>query len=188
MRRHGGRSEASVGPDLGRAALSQKGQSLIASIWTKRAVPLAAFDRAATARRRAQYLCLSLAGSGHGPERRLCFGGRAAHHLVGLLAIDASGKTTKAQTIAARVRRPAPKHLVLTVLPAAAGLAPQRYHWRVLELRGRCGRAVGDCESSLPAAPSARVFRLRPVRPVGCTGDNEPGWSPTDRGITTSSP
>lgn len=49
--------------------------------------------------------------------------------------------------------------------PGRAGLVPHRYRWRVLENRGGC---VG-CEASLPSS-GARLFRLRPVRVVGCTG------------------
>lgn len=49
--------------------------------------------------------------------------------------------------------------------PGRAGLVPHRYRWRVLENRSGC---VG-CEASLPSS-GARLFRLRPVRVVGCTG------------------
>ena len=58
----------------------------------------------------------------------------------------------------ARVKRPSAAELVVSLLPADAGLAPHRYRWRVL---------AG--QESLPAS-GARTFRLRPVRPVGCTG------------------
>jgi peptidoglycan/xylan/chitin deacetylase (PgdA/CDA1 family) len=58
---------------------------------------------------------------------------------------------------------------VLSVVPREAGLSPQRYGWRAL-LSGGCEVRSG-CAQQLPAEPAApRVFRLRPVRAVGCTG------------------
>jgi peptidoglycan/xylan/chitin deacetylase (PgdA/CDA1 family) len=164
-------SEVAIGSDLAQAGLAQAGRSLIASVWTRKPVPLSAFDPLPKRGGNAQYLCFSLARLGRGGERRLCLGGsKNAHHRVGLLALNASGKTISERTLAARVKRPDPKHLVVTLLPGAAGLAPQRYDWRVLELRARCGGTVRDCESRLPPGRSVDVFRLRPVRPVGCTG------------------
>ncbi len=56
---------------------------------------------------------------------------------------------------------------MLALIPGDAGLAPHRYRWRVLENRG-CA-AAGAARTSLPAG-GCRVFRLRPVRAVGCTG------------------
>ncbi len=51
--------------------------------------------------------------------------------------------------------------------PERAGLAPHRYRWRVLERGGGCARC--GAQTSLPSS-GARLFRLRPVRVVGCTG------------------
>jgi peptidoglycan/xylan/chitin deacetylase (PgdA/CDA1 family) len=67
--------------------------------------------------------------------------------------------------VAARVRRPSSRNLVVALPPARAGLRPRRYRWRVVENRSGCRR----CESRLPAS-GGRLFRLRPVRVVGCTG------------------
>jgi peptidoglycan/xylan/chitin deacetylase (PgdA/CDA1 family) len=80
---------------------------------------------------------------------------------------------TETETLAATVKRPDPRKLVLALLPAAAGLTPHHYRWRVVANLGGCGsKDAADCETSLPAR-GARRFRLRPVRPVGCTGGNE---------------
>ena len=151
------------------AGLSQKGRSLIVSIWTRKPVPLAALDPL-PGRGDPQYLCLSLTPLGGRGERRLCLGGENAHHRVGLLLLNAGGGTTGRRTVPARVARPDPKHLVATLLPGRAGLSPHRYGWRVLERRSGCGRSARDCESTLPPGGAPAVFRLRPVRAVGCTG------------------
>ncbi|HEX6026303.1 MAG TPA: polysaccharide deacetylase family protein, partial [Solirubrobacter sp.] len=47
----------------------------------------------------------------------------------------------------------------------AAGLEPHRYRWRAIEN----SRGCRGCSRSLPPGGS-RLFRLRPVRAVGCTG------------------
>ena len=65
------------------------------------------------------------------------------------------------------MRRAGPHKLALALDPAAAGLAPHRYRWRALE--NRLGCAATGCVEELPAR-GARAFRLRPVRPVGCSG------------------
>jgi peptidoglycan/xylan/chitin deacetylase (PgdA/CDA1 family) len=58
---------------------------------------------------------------------------------------------------------------VLSFVPREAKLSPQRYGWRAL-LSGGC-EARTECAQQLPAeAEAPRVFRLRPVRAVGCTG------------------
>lgn len=71
------------------------------------------------------------------------------------------------ETLAARLKRPSPDKLTLTIDPAAADLAPHRYRWRVLANQRGC--TAPGCEETLPAR-GTRAFRLRPVRPVGCTG------------------
>src|SRR5664279_5521997 len=128
-----GGPKLAIRPDLTRAALSQKGESLIVSLWTRKPVPLAALDRLPKRGGAAPYLCLSLARAGRGGERRLCLGGGNAHHRAGLLVLVAGGKATAAKTIPAKVKRPVPQHLVLTLLPGRAGLTPHRYEWRALE-------------------------------------------------------
>lgn len=71
--------------------------------------------------------------------------------------------------MAASVKRPEPRKLVLSVVPADAGLAPGRYGWRAV-LSGGC-EVRRECAQGLPAeAAPARPFRLLPVRAVGCTG------------------
>ena len=80
---------------------------------------------------------------------------------------------TGKETLTATVKRPSARKLVLALLPTDAGLAPHHYRWRVTADLGGCGsQGPADCETSLPAHGASR-FRLRPVRPVGCTGGNE---------------
>ncbi len=158
--------------DLLRAQLSQAGRSLIFTIRTAAPVPLARLDRLPGTRRAgSRYLCLALQPIGRRGERRLCLGGaRKAHRRVGLELINAAGKTMSKATLAARVKRASPRTLVLALLPESASLTPHRYRWRVLENRRRCVAISRDaCEESLPQR-GFRVFRLRPVRVVGCGG------------------
>jgi peptidoglycan-N-acetylglucosamine deacetylase len=168
-----GRAEVDIRPDLIRAGLAQEGRSLIASIWTRKPVPLSQLVRLPKPGSDAQRLCVDFTGPGNGGERRLCLGGPDAHHRVGMQILGASGSQTRQATLAAQVKRPVAKHLVLTIVPGQAGLTPRRYGWRVTELRSRCGAHVRNCESRLPAGHAPNVFRLRPVRPVGCTGGSE---------------
>ncbi len=167
-----GTSSESRPPDLLRAQLSQAGRSLIFSLRTATPVPLGQLDRLPEGGRAAtHYLCLALRRAGRRGERRLCLGGaRNSRRRVGLELVNAAGKTTASSLLAARVRRASPHKLVLALLPDRAGLSPHRYRWRVLERRSHCDEALRDaCEERLPGRGS-RVFRLRPVRPVGCTG------------------
>ena len=136
-----------------RAELSQSGRSLIFSLRTSKPVALAKLDRLPRARG-SHYVCLELQRIGRSGTRRLCLGG--------------AGKETGEDTLAATLKRPDADKLVLTLLPGDAGLAPHRYRWRVVADLGGC-EAGGLCETSLPGR-GARVFRLRPVRAVGCSG------------------
>jgi peptidoglycan/xylan/chitin deacetylase (PgdA/CDA1 family) len=155
-------------PDLRHAQLSQAGRNLTLTLTTAAPVPLARLDRLPSPRGGSAYLCLSLRRAARSGERRICLGGESgAHRRAGLELVDAAGKATAKSTIAARVKRPDPRKLTVTLLPGAARLAPHRYRWRVLENRDGC--AASRCETSLPASGS-RTYRLRPVRPVGCTG------------------
>ncbi len=157
-------------PDLLRAGLSQAGRSLIATVRTARPVPLGQLERLPRVRAAdSAYLCLELRPRGEGGRRRLCLGGDDPHRRVGLELVDAGGRTTAKRTIAAHVKRPRPRKLVLTLIPGRAGLTPHRYGWRLLESRGACGPGASRCGEALPAR-GARVFRVRPVRAVGCTG------------------
>jgi peptidoglycan/xylan/chitin deacetylase (PgdA/CDA1 family) len=135
-------------------------------------VALAGLDRlppAGRAASRARYLCLALRVAGSAGERRLCVGGRGAHRQAGLELRNAAGEVTGKRTLAARLKRPAPEKLVLAIVPGDAGLAPRRYSWRLVADFGGCAGPARGCAQSLPAQ-GERVFRLRPVRPVGCTG------------------
>lgn len=157
-------------PSLVRADLSQRGRSLVFTLRTSAPVALSKLDRLPRARR-SRYLCLALRKAGGNGERRLCLGGvESARRRAGLELLNAAGKTTAEETLAARVKRPSARKLVLALLPAAAGLAPRRYRWRVVADLGGCvAKEAEGCEQSLPGT-GARVFRLRPVRVVGCTG------------------
>ncbi len=103
-----------------------------------------------------------------GGERRLCLGAADAHRRAGLELLGGSGRIVSKGKIPVRLERPRPNELVLSVLPKDATLLPARYRWRVLAEFGDCASGA-ECEQSLPAE-GARIFRLRPVRAVGCTG------------------
>jgi peptidoglycan/xylan/chitin deacetylase (PgdA/CDA1 family) len=160
---------AAVG-DLVRADLSQAGRELVLTVRTGRPAPLARFDRLPRAGGPgSRYLCFSLRPVRRRGARHLCLGGRhGARTRVGLLLVNAKGRTVRSSTIAARVRRPSQLKLVVALPPARAGLRPHHYRWRVLENREGCR----GCETSLPIR-GERLFRLRPVRVVGCTGGKE---------------
>jgi peptidoglycan-N-acetylglucosamine deacetylase len=163
-----------------RAELSQAGRSLIFSLRTSKPVALAELDRLPQAKG-SHYLCLELQRVGRSGTRRLCLGGAGkARRQVGLELIGGAGKETGEDMLVATVKRPDARKLVLALLPGDAGLAPHRYRWRVIADLGGCGKKAGkNCEASLPNK-GARVFRLRPVRAVGCTGG--------DTGLDTSGP
>ena len=154
--------------DLLEAGISQAGKRLILKIETARPVPLARLDRLPAASRSARFLCFSLRALHRRGARELCLGGRRRTHLlIGVTILNARGRAVHSRTVAARVRRPSPLRLVVALPPERAGLAPHRYRWRVLERRGGC--AGCGAQTSLPSS-GARLFRLRPVRVVGCTG------------------
>jgi len=163
-----------------RAELSQAGRSLIFSLRTSKPVALAKLDRLPQAKG-SHYVCLELQQIERGGARRLCLGGAGkAHRRVGLELLGGGGRKTGEDTLAATVKRPDSNKLVVTLLPNDAGLAPHRYRWRVLADLGGCGSRAGkSCAESLPGK-GRRVFRLRPVRAIGCTGG--------DAGLDTSGP
>ncbi len=167
----GSAGQAAPGPSLLGTRLSQSERDLVFSLRTSTPVPLAQLDRLPNgAEPSGRYLCLALRRSGAGAELRLCLGGSESRRRVGFEVIDAAGKATHEGVVAARLRRPNSTELVVSLLPAAAGLAPQRYSWRVLEGKGGCQASAGEiCQESLPVSGSL-AFRLRPVRVVGCTG------------------
>jgi peptidoglycan-N-acetylglucosamine deacetylase len=152
-----------------RARLFQAGRRLLFSLRTSRPVALARLTRL-PAGNSSPSLCLELRAAGGAGERRLCLGGAGrASRRAGLERLDAAGEVTGEEAVAVRLKRPEPDKLVLALLPAAAGLAPQRYRWRVVASGGCRPKRPGNCEASLPTR-GARLFRLRPVRAVGCTG------------------
>ncbi|HEX3609548.1 MAG TPA: polysaccharide deacetylase family protein [Solirubrobacterales bacterium] len=168
-----------------RAALSQRGRRLIFDLRTSAPVALAKLDRLPRAQG-SRYLCLEMRPTGTRAVRRLCLGGEAgARRRIGLETVNAAGETIGRETLAATVKRPDAQKLVLALLPDGAGLSPHRYHWRVAAGLGDCGtRRASSCEAILPAQ-GARLFRLRPVRAVGCTGGSS-GWDtngPRDRNV-----
>ncbi len=160
---------AAAPPSLVRAQLSQAGRRLVFSLRTSRPVDLAGLNRQ-PGRSDSNYLCLELRRAGRGGGRRLCVGGSDGRSRAGLEVLNAAGGVKRAKDVSAKLKRPQPQKLVLAVVPAAAGLSPHRYGWRVLASLGGCGAAGGAaCVHTLPARGANR-FRLRPVRPVGCTG------------------
>jgi peptidoglycan/xylan/chitin deacetylase (PgdA/CDA1 family) len=164
-----GAATAGAAPQrLAAADLLQKGRDLVFTVRTARPVPLGRLQaRPDTRRAASRYLCLGLARPGHRGERRLCLGGRKPHRRIGTVLVNAAGKPLRRGSVAATVKRPKPRKLVVALRPEDADLSPQRYRWRVLESRGCEVRR--RCAEALPAR-GARVFRLRPVRAVGCTG------------------
>ena len=153
-----------------RARLSQAGRRLLISLRTSRPVALAGLSRLPTGSSSSS-LCLQLRASSGAGERRLCLGGAdKVSRRAGLELLNAAGELTDKETVPARLKRPQPDKLVLALLPSDAGLTPQRYRWRVVASQGGCGaERLDTCEVSLPAR-GTRLFRLRPVRAVGCTG------------------
>lgn len=157
-----------------RADLSQAGRELIFTVRTGAPEPLDKLEpRPDTRRAGSRYLCLALSREGGKGERRLCLGGPKAHRRVGLEAVNGDGKPITPGEAAggdwarATVKRPSPRKLVVALVPADAGLSPQRYSWRVLASTG-C-KVRRRCAESLPGKGSL-AFRLRPVRAIGCTG------------------
>lgn len=163
-------SAAAATPAPVRARLSQAGRRLIFSLRTSKPEALAGLSRLPVGSG-SPSLCLELRAGGGAGERRLCLGGPSkASQRVGLELLNAAGEVTDKETVPARLKRPQPDKLVLALLPADAGLAPQRYRWRVVVRAGRCrAKRRGACEARLPTS-GTRLFRLRPVRAVGCTG------------------
>jgi peptidoglycan/xylan/chitin deacetylase (PgdA/CDA1 family) len=154
-------------PRLLDASLSQAGRRLIFTVRTSEPVALKRLRRRPGGIA-SRFLCLELRRQGRGGSQRLCLGGESnADRRAGLELLNARGQVTDGKTIAARLKRPDPDELVLALLPADAGLLPHRYRWRVV-LRSGCRRDP-RCEESLPAR-GERLFRLRPMRAVGCTG------------------
>jgi peptidoglycan-N-acetylglucosamine deacetylase len=161
---------AAAPPQPLRARLSQAGRRLILSLRTTSPVALAKLDPLPRAGSR--YLCLELRRPGRDNTRRLCLGGAGkARSRVGFELLNAAGQMTKSDFLPATLKRPEPDKLVLALRPADAGLSPHRYRWRLVANLGSCAaRGRTGCEQRLPAR-GTRLFRLRPVRAVGCASD-----------------
>lgn len=154
--------------DLERATLLQMGRKLVLTVGTAAPVALARLDRLPNVHESgSRYLCLELNPMGRRGKRRICVGGASnAHRKLGLALVNAAGKTLRKKTAPAQLKRPAADRLTLAFVPGEVGLSPHRYLWRVIENRSDCG---DQCKDSLPRRGS-RLFRLRPVRAIGCTG------------------
>jgi peptidoglycan-N-acetylglucosamine deacetylase len=152
-----------------RARLSQAGRRLLFSLRTSKPVALRQLSRLPG--QGSSSLCLELRAGGGAGERRLCIGGAdKASRRAGLELLGGGGEVTDKELVPARLKRPRPDKLVLALLPGDAGLTPQRYRWRVVEVRAGCrAKPRSACEANLPSQ-GRRLFRLRPVRAVGCTG------------------
>jgi len=175
------------GRDLLHAGLSQSGRKLVLTVRTATPVALAGLSRLPVrGRPGSRKLCVEMRRSGRRGTRLLCLGGPRAHRRAGLELRNGAGKTVAKRTVAARLKRPRAGELTLAIDPAAAGLAPHRYRWRVLENRRGCD--AGGCEEALPGR-GTRAFRLRPVRAVGCTGGSagEVRNGPRDRDVVALS-
>jgi len=150
------------------ASLSQAGKELIFTVRTSSPLAVARLQaHPATNRPASRYLCLALRRGGSKREVRLCVGGRHARRQVGREQLDGAGRVVEKGGVRATVKRPGPNKLIVSLVPADAGLAPHGYGWRVLESGGCAPRK--PCAESLPAK-GGFSFRLRPVRAVGCTG------------------
>jgi len=175
-------ARAARGPEIATATVSQAGRDLVLTVRTAKPVALAKLQpRPDTRRASAAYLCFGFAkqtGAGadataaaSGTETRLCIGGPKAHKRVGLVTVDSTERPLTRTTIPARLKRPEPEKLVLSIVAGPThptGLRPGRYRWRVLTGSGGC-KVRRHCTTTWPAS-GASAFRLRPVRAVGCTG------------------
>ncbi len=162
-------SAGAPGGDLPHAGLKQAGRSLIFSIRTSAPVALKDLRRFPDfSKPKPRYLCMVLRRPSSHHERRLCLGGaRRNRHRIGLTRLDGTGAVVGTSTLAAKVKRPGARKLVVTLVPGAAGLTPRRYRWRAIE--GLACSGPGPCVDQFPAGHDG-VFRLRPVRAIGCTG------------------
>lgn len=131
-----------------------------------------------------RYLCLQVTSRRHG-RRLFCPGGKVRHRriAVGISSYGRQGWTTKRGELRARLARPNPRRLQVT-LPLRQ-LGPGRIRWAVLSgwRANDCVRAEGArrhgkrskrrrdeylCVDRLPNTGFARS-RLRPLQRVGCT-------------------
>jgi peptidoglycan-N-acetylglucosamine deacetylase len=169
---------ASAQMQLQHAGLAQMGRELILSVRTSGPVALVGLEPRPDARRAAaRYLCFELAPRVRAPVTRICLGGPRARRRVGLERLSPTGRPARESWVRATVKRPQPEKLVVALVPEDAGLTPHRYRWRAIRSSGCADRS--GCAEAFPATGTA-TFRLRPVRPVGCTGGGA--------GLVTSGP
>jgi len=148
--------------------LLQAGQDLVLTVRTAKPVAMSGLEPHPDPRRAAaRYLCFELSAHPSAPPLRLCLGGRKAHRRIGFEQVNPIGRPDQELTLPAKVKRPQPDKLVVSLVPREATLSPQRYRWRAIR-SGGC-EPGGRCREALPIQ-GWESFRLRPVRAVGCTG------------------
>jgi peptidoglycan/xylan/chitin deacetylase (PgdA/CDA1 family) len=191
------RADAPQTPRIVGATVSQAGQDLVLTVRTAKPVALAELQpRPDTRRASAAYLCFGFAATkgitrtgspvGAAPETRLCLGGPKATGRAGLITVDAAERPLSRGAVRATVKRPSPDKLVLTVVAGPThptGLRPGPLAWRVLASDGGC-EVRRRCAVAYPPT-GVGLFRLRPVRTVGCTGGSAELVTdePTDRKV-----
>lgn len=164
---------------IGNAKLSQKGRSLIFQVKTSQVVNLQKLDRRPDfSKTNNRYLCLQMNRRGGSTILRVCLGGKKrTRRALGVSRTSQSGHVRSSKVIPARVKRVGEHKLVVTFNPREAGLPPRMYAWRAASHSGKCpttgpfAKPRKNCLSYFPAKRRA-VYRLRPVRVVGCTGGN----------------
>ncbi|MGN6558299.1 MAG: polysaccharide deacetylase family protein [Solirubrobacterales bacterium] len=112
----------------------------------------------------ARYLCLVLRRDE--VTQLLCLGGRKSHKRIGIETLGRRRLET-AETVKAKVKRPASTKLVVAFEPHTVDLKPGYYKWGIVASEG-C--APQEFCAELWPPHRAKTFRLRPVRAVGCTG------------------
>ena len=158
-------------PTSSTPAISQAGRRLIALGARPRSpVPLARLDRLPLTRAaESRYLCFTAArrSTAAAPGSSASAAGGDAHTRVGVALLNAQGQDGRRRfSIAARVKRPSSLKLVLALAPGRAGLAAPSLPLA----RRREPRRVPAAARRACRRPGTRLFRLRPVRVVGCTG------------------
>jgi peptidoglycan/xylan/chitin deacetylase (PgdA/CDA1 family) len=165
-------ARAARGPAIATATVRQAGQDLVLTVRTAKPVALAKLQpRPDTRRGTAAYLCFGFAEQKDRGETRLCLGGSKAHKRVGLVTVDSAERPVIRTSLAARLKRPQPDKLVLSIVAGPAhpsGLRPGHYRWRVLAANSGC-KVRHHCTATWPPTGMG-AFRLRPVRAIGCTG------------------
>ncbi|MCC6755140.1 MAG: polysaccharide deacetylase family protein [Solirubrobacterales bacterium] len=163
-----------------RASLMQAGKSLIVQIRTSREVNMGKLDRrpdfASESRR---YLCLEMDRRGSKGITRICLGGPTrTYRVLGVSRTTPKGWVKSSKLVRARVKKATDHKIVATFDPRDAGLAPGGYAWRIADRAGGCPKTgplettvLEDCLTYFPPLHRA-VYRLRPLRVVGCSGGN----------------